>query len=213
VYACAECKSTRVYMIECGPPQSEETGPPGAEAYRHFVSWIRKVGQYPPWEQPIERSLEKALETHLSLYKRGLACEHEGFGIGAVAYLRRIVEDVIWDLLRAKAASLSGDARMAFDHQVEALKRDWSGSGAIELVKDRLPAEARPGGANPLGMLYGELSGALHTMSEEECAATVGELREFLAGLLTQVSRTAESLAFSRAVEAMQQKRSAKGKA
>ena len=54
-----------------------------------------KAGESPRWEPRVKVSLERALGEHANLYKLGLACEGESFGIGAFAYYRRIVEQLI----------------------------------------------------------------------------------------------------------------------
>ena len=61
--------------------------------------YIVKVGQYPPFRlQPITQEA-KALGDHVDDYVKGLACEKQAFGVGAYAYYRRIVEELIDNLL------------------------------------------------------------------------------------------------------------------
>ena len=56
---------------------------------------IQKTGQYPPWLIEPTESLRAALGERLDVYKKGLINESQGYGIGAFAYYRRIVEDLI----------------------------------------------------------------------------------------------------------------------
>jgi hypothetical protein len=189
-----------VFLVEFGPAD----GPNGG------IQWARKVGQFPPWQLEVEKDLGKALgENSLGFYEKGRACENEGFGVGALAYFRRIVEDLVRTMLAAKEARLAGTEQDAFKAAADRVRSEWSGSEAIDLVKDDLPPEARPGGANPLGILYADLSEGLHTKTEEDCAALAGELRELLAGLFLQLLRTRESRDFSAKVNAAQKRRSA----
>jgi hypothetical protein len=61
--------------------------------------WIRKIGQVPPWSKSLDKNLAKLLASHQDYYRKGLACESHGYGIGASTYYRRIVEEIIDELL------------------------------------------------------------------------------------------------------------------
>ena len=61
--------------------------------------WIIKVGQEPAWSIDIEPYLEKIFGKYVNDYKKGLINESQGYGIGAFAYYRRIVEVIIDELL------------------------------------------------------------------------------------------------------------------
>src|SRR6476619_6911747 len=53
-----------------------------------------KVGQYPELEERIPASLENALDkADLKLYKNAIRMRNFNFGLAAVAYMRRIVEN------------------------------------------------------------------------------------------------------------------------
>jgi hypothetical protein len=54
--------------------------------------FVQKVGQFPPWSIRVDRNAEQILGQHVEIYKRGLTCESQGYGIGAFSYYRRIVE-------------------------------------------------------------------------------------------------------------------------
>ena len=62
-----------------------------------------KVGQIPELRETIDPRLKKALGDSSALYRKAVRSRSFGFGIGAVSYLRRIVEDktdVLVDLLK-----------------------------------------------------------------------------------------------------------------
>lgn len=172
-----------------------------------MISWVRKVGQFPEWTERLDPSDSAALGTYEPLYRRGLACENESFGIGAHAYYRRIVEDLVRAMLAERRGQLEGEALQTFDAQVAVLERDWSGARAIDLVKDMLPEEARPGGVNPLGLLYEAFSGGLHTTNDEDAATECEQLRPILIGLFRQLQRTRESAAFAGAINDFRRRR------
>jgi hypothetical protein len=59
-----------------------------------------KVGQYPELEERVSGSLETALDAEgLKMYKTALRLRNFNLGIGAVAYMRRIVENRMNDML------------------------------------------------------------------------------------------------------------------
>ena len=60
---------------------------------------MKKVGQSPAWDIVMDKELESLLGDHAYFYKSGLICESQRYGIGAFAYYRRIVEEVIDELL------------------------------------------------------------------------------------------------------------------
>ena len=139
--------------------------------------------------------------THVTMtVARGKACENEQFGLGAAAYYRRVVEDFVRNKLDEKESQLARQAQADFKAAADQLRREWSGNAAIELIKDDLPAETRPGGHNPLSVLYSDLSRALHTESEEACAETAGTSRPLLEGFFLQLERARESAAFAKRV-------------
>src|SRR5262245_14512595 len=81
-YACASCKRFAYrFMFRI-------------DNYGYSVT---KVGQYPPWSIEPPAVIKKALGRHLPDYRKGLVCESQGYGIGAFAYYRRIVEATIAD--------------------------------------------------------------------------------------------------------------------
>ncbi len=62
--------------------------------------WVRKVGQLPMWLPEISKELEEELGEDSELYKKALRNMNEGYGIGACAYLRRLLEKYINPLLQ-----------------------------------------------------------------------------------------------------------------
>ena len=63
------------------------------------LQWVQKIGQHPPWSIEPSADVKHALGDKLPNYKKGLISESQGYGIGAFAYYRRIVETTIDVLL------------------------------------------------------------------------------------------------------------------
>lgn len=133
------------------------------------------------------------LGAHKDYLKRGLICELQGYGIGAFAYYRRIVEAVIDKLLDSIPALLSGAELEAYRAALTKTKDTRVTQEKIELVKDMLPAILRPNDTNPLKALHGILSEGLHAQSDEECLKSAVVVRTTLVFLASQVAASAEA--------------------
>ncbi|QDW38054.1 hypothetical protein FFI89_013365 [Bradyrhizobium sp. KBS0727] len=95
---------------------------------------IVKIGQYPAWDVKGDPGVEKLLGTHASYFKRGLICESQGYGIGAFAYYRRIVEEIIDGLLDQVSDLLSGEEKIKYAEALARTKTTRVTSEKIDLV-------------------------------------------------------------------------------
>lgn len=82
-YKCVNCEKDSVYylivMVESGPSM--------------------KVGQFPMQSARVPNSIAKRLGDSAPLYRKALTCRNEGYGLAAVAYFRRVVEDKTNELI------------------------------------------------------------------------------------------------------------------
>jgi len=170
------------------------------EFSRFFLLWfdpngafVEKVGQYPSWDISIEPSLRKMLSQHAETYKNGLICESQGYGIGAFAYYRRIVEEIIGSLLELIPELMSGNEKERYLTALEKVKQTTVTEEKIRLVKDLLPPVLRPDGLNPLSTLHEVLSEGLHDKPDEECLSLAAQIREVLLFLVNQVTASKEA--------------------
>ena len=109
-----------------------------------------KVGQFPPWSIDVDPSLDKTFGQHVSYFKKGLISESQGYGIGAFAYYRRIVELIIDQLLTDIMAFLSDETEHEdYRNALAKVKDDTRAEKRIEAVKDLVPAVLRPVGLTP----------------------------------------------------------------
>ena len=153
---------------------------------------LRKLGQTPAWSIEVPKPMQDALPASaLESYKRGLIMMSQSYGIAAVAYFRRVVEDVVERILdlMEEAAKLDRDHpdQAALDAIAEA-RRSHQATDRLELVADLVPAYLRPGGANPLSRLYASYSEGLHGLGDEECLEIATDLRDALDYLLPGLS-------------------------
>lgn len=157
-------------------------------------SWIQKIGQWPSWKAEISPDLRRTLSRlgAMPLYIKGVTSESQGYGIGADAYYRRIVEKVIQKLLDDITEIVDESQSIEFKQAVEEAKKQKHASEKIRLVKDILPSMLRPGGMNPLGVLYGALSDGVHTLSDDECLERAQQIRTVLDFLVKQIEQSKE---------------------
>ncbi|MCZ6675745.1 MAG: hypothetical protein O7E52_00690 [Candidatus Poribacteria bacterium] len=153
---------------------------------------IMKAGQYPPWDLSIDRRLTKMLGKHEGIFKKGFICEAQGFGIGAYAYYRRIVEMIIDELLVIIESLIEGAEKDRYIQALERVKTTRQTDEKIRLVKDLLPSTLKPDGYNPLGVLHQALSEGIHQLSEGECLNRATEIRTVLVFLINQVQHQKE---------------------
>ena len=150
---------------------------------------VEKVGQYLPWDISISKNLQKVLGKFSENYKKGLICESQGYGIGANAYFRRIVEEIIGDLLEQIPDLMSGEERAKYEEALEETRRTTNTQDKIALVKDLLPPILMPERYNPLKTLHKVLSEGLHEKTDEECLEDAQIIRTTLTFLVNSILR------------------------
>lgn len=149
-------------------------------AWRHFCliidintsgGKIVKVGQYPPLDKEPDRLLASAMDkADLALYRKALTCRNSNFGIAAVAYLRRIVENstnYLLDLIAGRLRIEEPDSRLLVElGEIKAGKRF---SDKIDFAARMLPRSLGRSGQNPIATLHDLTSEGLHGKSDDEC--------------------------------------------
>jgi hypothetical protein len=169
-YGCLLCSQTQVvYVVHYKYAKQGNT-----QAYI-----LQKIGQHPASSIAISRSLGAHLGESATMYKKALISRNQGYGIAAVAYLRRIVEDKTDELIDIVGQLARGRGLSEADIQgILAAKNQQTYSDKLKVASEVIPATLRPGGSNPFGTLYGLLSDGLHDRTEEECLAIADEIRE-----------------------------------
>lgn len=178
IYKCAACNiGETTYLLKFSPSDKS----------------VQKAGQYPPWSINVEKSISDTLGDNVDIYKKGLICESQGYGIGAFAYYRRIVELVIDDLLEKISDIMTEEEQTAYRKALEEKKKTHTAEDKIALVKDLLPPSLKPEGNNPLSLLYDNLSRGLHIEPDDICLEYAESVRMCLLYLVDQVERTKSS--------------------
>lgn len=173
-YYCAKCKSEVSIAVYYDGPR------------------MTKFGQWPSRRPQIPEDLRGHLKNErVDLYKQGRLCEQHGFGIGASAYYRRLVEDVIDELLDEIQSFLIDDEALCKQYQskLNDVQGSYRASDKIAVVKELLPGHLRPGGRNPLGRLYQVLSENIHSASDAEALRNAKSIRVALSFLMQKVNQ------------------------
>lgn len=172
LYRCSSCKNFYRYFFLKFDPNGK---------------YIMKIGQEPPWEISMDHNLEKMLGAHSDYYKKGLTCESQGYGIGAFSYYRRIVEEIIDNLLTDITDLIQEEQQEQYIGALAEVKNTIVAQDKIRLVKDLLPTTLRPDGINPLSILHDILSEGLHAHDDETCLELAMDLRKPIVYLVNQV--------------------------
>lgn len=195
VYLCAACKKCKRFFL-----------------LQFADDYVMKVGQYPPWEITPDKNLTELLGEQEDYYKKGLVCESQGYGIGAYAYYRRIIEEIIDNLLNSIADLIPESQGEQYKQALEQTKETIVAQEKIHIVKDLLPEILRPDGMNPLSLLHATLSEGLHAKSDDECLEVAGSIREILIFLVNRILETKESSKkFTTSMRTLLEKKAGKG--
>jgi len=178
------------------------------EEVEDAVGEFLKVGQYPPLEERVPSTVEKILDKEdLAFYKNALRMRNYNLGIAAVAYLRRVVENRINDVLDVLAEAAREHSFAAEElAKIKAGKASKRFDEKIDYAAKLLPPHLRPEGKpNPIDVLHGLASDGLHSKSEEECIDIFDKVRkvfEYVFGNLNV--QIEEARAFVKSLEGLQ---------
>ncbi len=151
----------------------EAKEPPRAETYE-----LTKVGQWEPWSIRPDAALEKELEaTDRALYRKALMNMSQGYGLGALAYFRRVVENETGRLLDVVAELAKDEGDEGLLAELEKAKKGHNADERLRLAANATPASLKIGGVNPLKTIHSITSGGVHNGDEAACMGLATELR------------------------------------
>lgn len=173
-YACGLCRqNTLVVLYELLNWSAAKSG---GLKYHHTA--VRKIGQAPPQDTQVPPELIGRLGSTAAHYKKALICRNIGYGIGAMAYLRRVVDEKTDELIDVMAdLSQTYNASNEEIQQLLDAKSESRYSQKLQVAAELIPLALRPGGINPLGQLYKYTSIGLHGKTDDECVAIFDDLR------------------------------------
>lgn len=146
---------------------------------------VTKVGQYPPPAERIDPTVQQELGfIDAALLRKGLRNLNYGYGIGACAYMRRLVEDQIVSILRLMKEQTQDEERLA---QIEEALQSKDFTRKTQVAKDFAPDSLRVGDMNVLKIIHDEYSKGMHGYSDEQCLETARKLRTALEFALVEL--------------------------
>ena len=86
----------------------------------------------------MDNELEKLLDKHAHIYRKGLISESQGYGIVAFAYYRRITEEIIDDLIDSIYDLIEEEQKGEYKTALEKTKNTRITQDKINIVKDLL---------------------------------------------------------------------------
>ncbi|MGD1215328.1 MAG: hypothetical protein ABR861_10125 [Terriglobales bacterium] len=180
-YQCTLCQRNNIVVAyrDSQTGTRNVMGPSGTEQ-RTIVVQVQKIGQHPPLSIEIPKMLAKNLgEGATSLYKKGLINRNQGYGLGAITYIRRVVEDKTDELIEVVAQlAASHNIGPEIVKKIKAVKNERATyDQKLKLAATVLPESLMIDGANPLGVLYDLVSRGVHDLSEEECIRVADETK------------------------------------
>jgi hypothetical protein len=180
-YTCRNCQgTTKLFALLV-----RQNGKDGASG------WGLKLGENPPFGPPTPARLITLIGPDRDLFLRGRRAENHGFGIGAFAYYRRVVENQKGRMIReiGRVAQKLG-ASQDLVAQFENAATETQFTKAIDEVKGAIPQVLLIGGQhNPLALLHAALSEGLHDHTDEEYLQIAQDIRLVLTELAERASQ------------------------
>jgi hypothetical protein len=133
-------------------------------------------------EERVSHTLSESLgATDLKLFKNVLRMRNLNLGLQAVAYMRRVVENRMNDMLEilCEAAAAHNDVTPELQSAFDAIKAEKRFAAKVDFAGKLLPSSLRPAGKpNPLAVLHELASDGIHAKSDEECVQIFDRCRK-----------------------------------
>ena len=148
-YRCSNCEKTlKLYSLSA---QIDTIGESHGTCY--------KFGEYPPYGPPVPPKLIKLIGPDRDIFLKGRRCENQGFGIGAFAYYRRVVENqknrILGEIV--KVSKKIGAPQDKIDTLSDAIE-ETQFSTVLNMAKDAIPENLLIDGHSPMRLLHHALS-------------------------------------------------------
>ncbi|MFI5128478.1 MAG: hypothetical protein ACHQFX_00745 [Chitinophagales bacterium] len=158
---CQSCVTYTVNIVISGASQEEKP--------RYF---IRKIGQYPAPEASMAK-LPDEISFFLSdesreLYEKALKNLDWEFGMGALAYFRRLIQNEVEKIIEALSNQYSSQGNKIAE-ALSNYKQLRQRTRFVEEITPFLPKSLQDHGANSLSMLYDAASMGIDELTETEC--------------------------------------------
>jgi hypothetical protein len=149
-----------------------------------------KYGEVPEFGPPTPARVIALIGPDRDMFLQGRRAENQGFGIGAFAYYRRVVENQKGRIIHeiAKASDKLGASEEMMD-ELARVEKEKQFSKAIDQIKAGIPAALLIDEQNPLTLLHTALSQGIHSDTDNECLEIAQEIRLVLTELAERISQ------------------------
>lgn len=149
---------------------------------------IKKIGQLPAFERnPENEVLNYLIDEDKENYKKALSNLSMSYGIGAYAYLRRIIENEIKRLVQ-DISELEYEGVSKVKDAWKEYQSNHNMTSLIDSINPFLPKSLKEIGDNPIKILYQQTSGGLHEFSEKVCLEKARDVDQLLRYVIKNVS-------------------------
>ncbi len=150
---------------------------------------LQKYGELPRKYLDRDPLLQKFFSKDKDNYEKAVVCLANGYGIAAFAYMRRIIENNIGELLNMLQEDIkSTSTDQSLLNKLSELKSNTPMSDKIKVANNAIPNYLIPSGLNPLGRLYQVLSEGVHNDSDESCLERAGTLQKCIKYLVSELA-------------------------
>jgi len=148
-----------------------------------------KIGEYPSFGPPMPPKVKKLVGQDRKNVLKGYEIEKQGYGIGAFAYYRRVIEDqkdLFFDEIIRVSKGLKASEEIISG--LEDAKKNKQFKKGLETIVPAVPEALKINGHNPLVLIHKALSIGVHSYSDENCLELAGQLRTVLFELAERLS-------------------------
>ncbi|MGJ8482953.1 hypothetical protein ACSFVZ_02890 [Pseudoalteromonas sp. SYSU M81236] len=150
---------------------------------------IQKYGERPRKKLERDPLLQNFFSHDSECYEKAVVCISNGYGIAAFAYMRRIIERNIHELLSLIQEDVEGSEReIPVLAKLAELRAESPMSDKISIANHALPDYLIPSGLNPLGRLYKVLSEGVHSYDDGECLERAKAIQACIKYLISELA-------------------------
>ncbi|WEK71370.1 MAG: hypothetical protein P0Y62_07355 [Candidatus Chryseobacterium colombiense] len=149
--------------------------------------YLTKVGINPEPKINIDKSIQKYFDRETNnWYFKGIKQYQIGFGIGSLAYFRRIIEKELFHILENISDLNSSDPKLK--KIIEEFDKNSKMSTLYNSTFSLLPKSLQILGHNPLEILYRLTSEGLHNISEQESLEKADKIHKLLDFVIKKIN-------------------------
>jgi len=184
-YDCVQCGAQATFFVNVVFGQRDKT----------YIAVVTLAGRWPRAEPNIEEDVRRALsETDLYLFGRAVDSRANGAGIGAMSYMRRVVENEMNRLLDLLIGLLASDPnKMEQLQRAKELRSENRFEEKARVADAVLPPAMFPGSQNPFAKLHDLCSNGIHELDDAESCERFDDARDVFELLFQKLHRERET--------------------